>query len=255
MQKVYGKICIVVILFCLTGCSTKFTYAPSLLHFSTPEAAGALGSGSVNFSVASAPEYTLGTFNYSGTTVSNTPQSVSPDAIYTKVDVRLGLLNNIDFYFDSNRVFGAKIQWLGASRLAKEAGLKFATEIRLGKGTSSDSFSGSDGASSVDIVDVSLNVGYRLNRTILSYFNIYKSNNTISASASSETIVGGTVTSSSSYTFEAKSQSQGVLLGVQLTPQGKPASVIFEAGVAQTTWDNFETLTAYPFGISLGYVW
>jgi len=255
MQRVYGKICIVVTLICLTGCSTKFTYTPSLLHFSTPETSGELGSGAVNFSVASTPEYTLGTFNNSGTTVSNTPQSVSRDVKYTKIDAWLGLSKSFDFYLDSNRVFGAKIQWLGASRSAKETGLKFATEIRLGKDTSSDSFSISDGISSVDIIDVSLNVGYRGTPTTLGYFKIYKSNSNVSASESSKTTVGGTVTSSSSYAFDAKSQSQGVLLGVQLTPQGKPVSVIFEAGVAQTTWDNFETLTSYPLGISLGYIW
>ena len=252
MQKVYGKICIVVMLICLTGCNIKYTYTPSLLHFSTPETSGALGSGVVNFSSASTPEYTLFTSNYSGTTVSDTPQSVSTDVIYTKIDAWLGLSNNIDFYLDADGVLGAKIQWLGTSRLAKEVGLKLATEIRAFKDTSSDSSSGSGGSS---MVDVSLNVGYRFNPTVLSYFNIYKSNNTVSAYASKKTIVGGTVTSSSSYRFEAKSQSQGVLLGIQLTPQGKPVSVMFEAGVAQTTWDNFETLTAYPLGISLGYIW
>ncbi len=237
MKKVYGKICIVVMLICLSGCgSSRLTYTPSLLHFSSPETFGKLGKGSINFSAALSPEYT-----FNDTVVSSDPVSVSTEESYPNINIWLGLLNNLDFYLDADGVYGLKLQLIGASHTAREAGLKLSTELRLGNDTSNKGLKPSNNSSNVDIIDYGINLGYRFNASILTYMNTFISkNNLINVAISSATV---------------STKSQGVLLGAQLTPQGKPVSVIFEAGVTQTTWDNFETLTAYPFGISLGYVW
>ncbi len=237
-------------LLCITGCSTASgNYSPALLHFSTPETSGGWGNGSVDFSIASTPEYSLGGLTSGAITASSTPQSVTEHEIQMKLNAWVGLLNNIDFYMDVNGVLGGKLQLLGSSRSAKETGAKLAVEARLGSRTSSESL-GRSSPANVDITDYSLNFGYRFTPSVLAYLNTFKSKNNVSY-YSYTTVGGGGV---SSYTFEATSHSQGLLLGVNISPK-KHVSIILEAGATKVDWENFETVTAYPFGISLGYYW
>jgi len=248
------------LLILFAGCSTTLTYKPSLLHFSTPETSGGFGEGTAELQLASGePEYNLGTLSNNSVTSASSPISVS-DAkgdVSNKLSLYIGILEKIDFYLDSNRIMGMKFQAFGSSRLSRKKGLKVSLEFRYGhkasNNTSINPFS-SDTSIDMNVKDYSLNIGYRFNPEYLFYINTFRSENSVSSYQYSETLTNGVRTSFSSYTFNAPTSSQGILLGFNIL-QNNTTSMTLETGVSKTTWNNFEAITSFPIGINLGYIW
>jgi hypothetical protein len=246
------------------GTSVSLSHRPRLLHFSTPEVSGGWGTGSMNVTASRAePRYVFGRINELHTTsenqISSTQESIQTDSSYVNLNAWVGLLDNLDFYIDLQGVAGVKLQLLGASKQAKEKGVKFSIETRMVKGfsTSNSNSTSVDGifgdnsqakvSANISVLDISGNIGYRYNSQMLVYINTFLNKNNFSGKLwyDADNIFRTVSTSSESY---------GTLLGFQYTPDSDIFYTL-EAGITKTIWLDRGSTWAYPFGFSYGRMW
>jgi len=211
-------------------------FTPAILHFDTPETTGKLLSGDVTVNIKySTPEYVFGshttnTFFTNANSVDTSETASQQDS--GSLGIKLGILDNLDFFNFSEGIFGLKVQLLGSPRIAKEEGWKLSLAAGVGDyaSTSNTDFFGpkseANVAASGTSYDLSLNTGYRFNSFALLYINIFHSKSDVT----------GTISSGNSVLLQKNRTNKidGALIGINIMIADKSTFFTLEGGIAKS---------------------
>ncbi len=225
------------------SCATDIDFRIPTNRFESPETNGGFLRGEIDLGYESSQrvslteiwDYSIFGIDYATEVSDGTYISERQEPVFK---LSLGILSRLDLFtrssYDSPDMYGAKFQFWGTPRLAKQPGLKMAIAASIGSDTWDESNLTAtnpdnqneieyDSELTVDAYDLSFIMGYRLTPSFLTYLNIYYSNYNADASL--------TKPDQTTHDYSSDTNTQGALLGIQL---GERGIVKLEAGYSKT---------------------